>query len=106
MRMDTSEQRAPLIPDGGRVFQTDYHNEPPVRAIVRALSILENRPTENVPTFYQYADPDALNRLMETARDSDQEISVEVTVEEYNISIESDGTISVSDPTADSEPSE
>ncbi|WP_148225470.1 HalOD1 output domain-containing protein [Haloterrigena turkmenica] len=104
--METNDQRASLIPDGGRVFQTEYHNEPPVRAVVRALSILENRSIEHVPPFYEYADSDALNQLMETARDSDQEISVEVTVEEYNISVESDGTIVVSDPTADSELSE
>lgn len=104
--MEISDQRASLIPDGGRVFQTDYHDEPPVRAIVRAFSTLENRPIEHVPPFYQYADSDALNQLMETARDSEQEVRVEVTVEEYNISVESDGTIIVSDPTADSELSE
>lgn len=101
--MDTSKQHTLLIPDGGRTFQTDYHNESPVQAIVRALSTIENCPAENAPRFYQYADPDAMNRLMETARDSDQEITVELTVEEYSISIDSDGTISISDPEADSE---
>ena len=104
--MDGSEQYRILIPDGGYTFETDYHNETPVQAIVRALSTLENCPPENVPSFYQYADPDAMNRLMETARDSDQEITVEVTVEEYSISVDSDGTIAINDPEACSEDSE
>lgn len=101
--MDTSEQCGVLIPDGGSAFKTNYHNETPVQAIVRALSALENCRPENVPSFYQYADPDAMNQLMKTARDSDQEITVEVTVEEYTISVDSDGTIGVSDPEACSE---
>lgn len=93
--MESENQYAPLIPDGGDGFHTDFRNEQPVQAIVRAISAIDNCAIETVPSFYQYADPDALNRLMETARDSDQEVSVQVTVEDYDVSIDSDGTISI-----------
>lgn len=93
--MEFEDRYAPLISDGGSDFHTDYHNEQPVEAIVRAISALEDCTAENLTSFYQYANPDALNRLMETARDSDQDVSVRVTVEDYDVSIDSDGTISI-----------
>lgn len=106
--MGPSDKSSPIMPDGGNCFRTEYHNEPPVQAIARALSAIENSTTEDAPRFYRYADPDAMNRLMETARDSDQDISVQVKVDDYRVSVESDGTISIcrSELESDSENSE
>lgn len=104
--MDTSKEYRPLITDGGTAFQTNYCDERPVQAIARALSAVENSAAEDVPPFYQYADPDAMNRLMVTARDSNQDITVEMAIEDYNITVDSDGTISISDPSGCSEDSE
>lgn len=39
-----------------------------------------------------------MTRLRETARDLDQGISVDMTVEDSSVSIDSDGTISIRDP--------
>lgn len=104
--MGTIEEYRPLITDGGTRFQTNYCDERPVQAIARALSAVENSPAEDLPLFYQYADPDAMNQLMETARDSNQDITVEIAIEDYNVIVDSDGTISISDPGGCSEDSE
>jgi hypothetical protein len=84
-----------ILPDGGDVFRTKFHDESPVEAVVRALSAIEGCRMTDVPPLYQYVDPDSMNRMMETARDSKQDVTLRLTVEEYDVSIDSDGTITV-----------
>ncbi|WP_246999131.1 HalOD1 output domain-containing protein [Halosolutus gelatinilyticus] len=85
------------ITDGGASFSTDFHDEPPIQAIVTAISDIDGRPVDELPPLYRYVDPDSMNRLMTIARDSNQDVTLRVRVEEYEISIESDGTIAIFD---------
>lgn len=84
--------------DGGDVFCTEYHNELPTQVIIRGISALEGCTVEDAPTLYDYVDPDAMNNMMKRARDSEQEITVHVMIDEYKISVNSDGTLSIRDP--------
>lgn len=104
--MRGGSQSKPIITDGGSVFQTDYQNEPLVPAIVRALSAVEGCRVEDVPTLNNYIETDSMNRLMKTARHSNQDVTVDVTVEEYKVSVDSDGTISIREPGQDIDTSE
>lgn len=86
-----------VLADGGDAFTTDYRNESPTEAIVRSISAIENCSIEEVPTIYDYVDADSMDRLMTRARDSDQDVTLHLTVEEYDVSVDSDGTISIRD---------
>lgn len=99
--MDRFDQSTRVLPDGGDVFQAEYHNEPPTLVIARGISALEDCTVENAPRLYDYVDPDAMDNMMKTARDSEQEITVHVMIEEYKISVDSDGSLSIHDPGPD-----
>lgn len=93
-----------VLPDGGSSICTEYHDEPPVRVIVRGISTLEDCPVTDAPRVYDYVDPDAVNQLMETARDRDQDVTLEVTIDDYDVSVKSDGTISIRDADPGTDP--
>lgn len=86
-----------LLPDGGDIFYTEYHNETPTEAIARGLSTIEDRSITEIPPIYDYVNSDSMNRMMENAQESNQDVTVHVTIEEYEVSINSDGIISISD---------
>lgn len=103
--MGSYDQPPTLIPDGGKVVCTDYHTETPLVVIARGISALDGCVIYDVPTLYDYIDPEALNRMMVTARDSKQDITVRVSVEEYTVTVDSDGTISIRDSDLDTDSS-
>lgn len=95
-----------IISDGGNVFTTEYHDESPVQGVIRGISTLEGCTVEEAPTLYDYVDPDAMNQMMERARDRGQEVTLQVIVEDYKVSVDSDGTISIRDPVPDTDSSD
>ena len=99
--MGKDSQAKNLIPDGGNVFYTEYYDKTPVVAIAHGLSEIEDNPVTEIPALYDYVDPDAINRLMEIAHESNQDVTVHVSIEDYEISVDSDGTISLRDSELD-----
>ncbi|MXV61831.1 hypothetical protein GS429_07075 [Natronorubrum sp. JWXQ-INN-674] len=100
--MGADDASGPLVPDGGNVFYTEYQNEPPVQAIARGLSTIEECRVDDIPSLYHHVDSDSMNRMMETARDSNQDVTVQLTVDDYTVAVDSDGTISIHDSDLDS----
>lgn len=94
------------VPDGGDIFVTDYHNESPVQAVVHAISEIEGCPVENVPELAQYTEPESLNRLIKYAYERDQDVTVKMSVEDYKVAVDSEGTISIRDPESDADSSD
>ncbi|WP_436348800.1 HalOD1 output domain-containing protein [Natronorubrum sp. FCH18a] len=95
--MDWWNRCLTALADGGDAFNTEYQNESPVEAIARAISAIEGCAIENIPTLHNYVEPESLNRLLEHADDRDQDVTVQITVEEYEVSVDSNGTISIRD---------
>ena len=104
--MGMSDTPDEILSDGGDGICAEYRDEPPVRVIARGISTLEDCPVTDAPRVYDYVDPVAVNQLMETARDRDQDVTLEVTIDDYDVSVKSDGTISIRDSDTETGPSD
>lgn len=81
--------------DDRDVFSAEYSDGSPIVAIVRAISVMEGCKVENVPELNKYVEPDSINRLLEHASERDQDVTVQLAVEDYEVAIDSTGTISI-----------
>lgn len=81
--------------DSGYRVQTDYHDETPSFALLRVLSVLMNCEMRNFSPLNEQFNLGALDRLLTTAYETSQEVTVEVEIEDYTAVVRDDGTITV-----------
>lgn len=86
-------------PDSNSTIQTefDWESVEPSTAVIETIAIAANADPSGIEPLYESVDPDALDRLIQSdgTRPTDNATTVSFTVSEYEVSVNSGGTVAV-----------
>ena len=90
------------------IFDAEYDSESdrsPTEAVIEALADAADVDPTEIPTLYEYVDPDAFNKLFDGSdRATEGDTVLSFQVERWHVFIRSDGRIRVCDSTQPTNP--